>query len=121
MLRKHLAEQNWKKQIAGKAYNDTDLVFADELGNPIEPRTFCRRFEKMIEVLMIEVLMKENEGFPKVTFHGLRHAFATICIDGGEKVHDVQDKLGHSTYNLTMNTYRHAGKKKSASVISAIL
>ena len=42
-----------------------------------------------------------------VTFHGLRHTFATLQLDAGEGLDVVKDLLGHSTITLTVNTYRH--------------
>lgn len=39
--------------------------------------------------------------------HLLRHTYATRCFEGGMDVKEVQYLLGHSTTQMTMNTYVH--------------
>ena len=46
-------------------------------------------------------------GF-EVTFHDLRHTFATMMIAGGTDVRTVASYLGHSNVALTLNTYAEA-------------
>jgi len=41
------------------------------------------------------------------TFHGLRHAFASVLIDGGESVTVVASRLGHANPSETLRTYSH--------------
>jgi len=43
-------------------------------------------------------------GF-KMTFHDLRHTFATMMIAGGTDVRTVASYLGHSNVAMTLNTY----------------
>ena len=40
-----------------------------------------------------------------VTFHDLRHTFATMMIAGGTDVRTVASYLGHSNVAMTLNTY----------------
>ncbi len=40
-----------------------------------------------------------------VTFHDLRHTFATMMIAGGTDVRTVASYLGHSSVAMTLNTY----------------
>jgi integrase len=46
-------------------------------------------------------------GLAAVTFHDLRHSHATLLLS--QQVHPkvVSERLGHSTVNLTLNTYSH--------------
>ena len=46
-------------------------------------------------------------GIDKVTVHGLRHTFATRCIEAGMKPKTLQKILGHGDITLTMNLYVH--------------
>lgn len=40
-------------------------------------------------------------------FHSLRHTHATLLIEAGADVKDVQCRLGHSNISTTLNTYVH--------------
>lgn len=40
-------------------------------------------------------------------FHSLRHTHATILIENGANVKDVQERLGHQNIETTLNTYVH--------------
>ena len=44
---------------------------------------------------------------PKVRFHDLRHSCATLLLSLGVHAKLVQETLGHSSYQLTMDTYSH--------------
>lgn len=46
-------------------------------------------------------------GIPKIVFHGLRHTFATRCIEAGCDPKTVSSILGHSNVALTLNLYVH--------------
>lgn len=43
-------------------------------------------------------------GF-QMTFHDLRHTFATMMIAGGTDVRTVASYLGHTNVAMTLNTY----------------
>jgi integrase len=42
-----------------------------------------------------------------VTFHDLRHHFASVLIAAGCSIKAVQDALGHANAGETLNTYSH--------------
>ena len=49
----------------------------------------------------------EKAGLPPLTFHKLRHTFATFQLAAGERPKVVQEILGHSSTKTTMDTYSH--------------
>lgn len=56
-------------------------------------------------------------------FHSLRHTHATLLIENGADIKDVQKRLGHERIETTLNTYTHDTKemqKKSVDIFEAI-
>lgn len=55
-------------------------------------------------------------------FHSLRHTHATILIENGSDVKDVQERLGHARITTTMDTYVHnteTMKQRSVEIFEA--
>ena len=46
-------------------------------------------------------------GIDRISIHGLRHSFATRCIENGMNPKTLQKILGHANLNITMNLYVH--------------
>ena len=44
---------------------------------------------------------------PDIKFHGLRHSFATRCIESNCDYKTVSVLLGHSNISTTLNLYVH--------------
>ena len=79
-----------------------DLVCTREDGRFIRPEFVernCRRLSKSIEGL---------EGFH---FHSLRHTYTSNLLARGAAPKDVQELLGHSDVNLTLNVYAHSDRE----------
>ena len=49
----------------------------------------------------------EDNRLPSIRFHDLRHSNATALIQAGVNPRVVQQRLGHSDVNITLNTYTH--------------
>ena len=64
----------------------------------VEPRTLQYRFKTLLKKAKI----------PSVTFHSLRHSFATNCIKLGFDVKTLSEILGHSSVEITLNRYVHS-------------
>jgi integrase len=48
-----------------------------------------------------------NAGLRRVRIHDLRHTYATLLIQNGESLAYVRDQLGHSSIQITVDTYGH--------------
>lgn len=46
-------------------------------------------------------------GIDRISMHGLRHSFATRCIEKGMRPKTLQKILGHATLQMTMDLYVH--------------
>lgn len=62
-----------------------------------EPRSYRDYFSRLLRRL----------GIPKIVFHGLRHTFATRCIESQCDYKTVSAILGHSNVATTLNLYVH--------------
>jgi integrase len=49
----------------------------------------------------------EEANHPKITCHDLRHLHATILMEMGENPKIIQERLGHSRVQVTLDTYTH--------------
>lgn len=82
--------------------------------NPTEPRTYRVYFNHLLEEV----------GLSKMRFHGLRHSFATRCIESNCDYKTVSVLLGHSNISTTLNLYVHPNmeqKKKCVDMMSRAL
>jgi len=64
----------------------------------VSPRTFEYRFHKILDICNIK----------QINFHGLRHTFATRCIEVGIDIKTLSELLGHASVDITLNTYVHS-------------
>lgn len=54
------------------------------------------------------VRMTEQCGLAGVTFHTLRHTFATRCVEAGFDIKSLSEILGHADVKTTLNRYVHS-------------
>jgi len=59
-----------------------------------------------------QTVMRHYPG-TQLTPHKLRHTHATLLLNGGVSITDVQRRLGHSSAATTMSIYAHATKDDS--------
>lgn len=96
-LKTHRKYQLADKLLAGKQWNETNLVFTTNTGNPFDGSTIVHRLQK----LLVDI------GLPKYRFHDLRHSCASLLLSQGLPARTIMEILGHSQINLTLNTYSH--------------
>ena len=75
-----------------------DLVFCQYDGRPLDPDGVSHRFKKACRAA----------GVPNMRFHDLRHNFASWALGDGEKIHVVQELLGHEEASTTIDIYGEA-------------
>lgn len=64
---------------------------------PLEPKTYRSYYKRFMSDL----------GVSDLKFHGLRHSFATRCIESGCDYKTVSVLLGHANIGTTLNLYVH--------------
>ena len=97
LLEQEQARQQQERCLQSPAYNPTDHVILDAKGVPYSPNALSLAFTRFV---------KKND-LPRLTFHGLRHTFATIASCQGASLFDIGKALGHSTPATTGRIYTH--------------
>jgi integrase len=59
-------------------------------------------------------------GRERFRFHDLRHTYATLLISQGAHPRVVMDRLGHSSIQITMNTYGHLFPSEDEATINGL-
>ncbi len=90
-----------------KIVNDNFYVLTND-EHPTEPRTYRNYYNGLMEKL----------GIPKLKYHGLRHSFATRCIEAGCDYKTVSVLLGHSNISTTLNLYVHPNMEQKKRCIT---
>ena len=93
-----------------KVVNADFYVLTNE-DKPTEPRTYRNYYNRLMEKLDI----------PKLKYHGLRHSFATRCIEAGCDYKTVSVLLGHSNISTTLNLYVHPNMEQKKRCINRML
>ena len=83
------AEKNWKKV--------PEWVFINEVGNPVDPDKWRRKFRKVLE----------RAGLRRIRIHDLRHTYASLLMQGNESLAYIRDQLGHQSIKVTVDIYGH--------------
>ena len=79
-------------------YEDSGLVFASEIGTPLDARDVTHKHFKPL---------LRRAGLPDIRFHDLRHSAATLLLSRGTHPTYVQQLLGHKSIKLTLDRYSH--------------
>ena len=86
--------------------NDTYFLTGVE-NKYIEPRVYREYYNRLMN--------KHNMHY--VSFHGLRHTFATRCIEAGCDYKTLSEILGHADVGTTMRLYVHSDIEKKRDYI----
>ncbi|KPE50066.1 tyrosine-type recombinase/integrase [Chryseobacterium indologenes] len=89
-----------------KIVNPLFFVLTND-AQPTEPRTYRSYYKKLMKDL----------GMPELKFHGLRHSFATRCIESNCDYKTVSVLLGHSNISTTLNLYVHPNMEQKKKAI----
>ena len=92
-----------------KVVNDDYYILTND-ERPTEPRTYRNYYKRVMEKLDI----------PKLKYHGLRHSFATRCIEVGCDYKTVSVLLGHSNISTTLNLYVHPNMEQKKRCIDKV-
>lgn len=95
-----------------RSYNKDwlDYVMVDELGGLIMPNYVTSAFKRVLT---------KNDLRP-IRFHDLRHTSASLLLNNGVQLKDIQMWLGHSDFATTANIYAHLDASSKTASLAAI-
>ncbi len=97
-LREHQAKQNELRESLGyPALSDSDLVFSHYDGSPLLPSSISHSWMKLVR----------SCGLPGIRLHDSRHTHASLLLKQGVHPKIVQERLGHGSIQITLDTYSH--------------
>ena len=89
-------------------------MFPSPAGGPISPDCVGKMLHRALR----------RAGLPRVRFHDLRHAFATLALQSGVELKTVSGILRHFSAGFTLDTYAHvttASQRQAAKTMGGIL
>jgi integrase len=79
----------------GEAWSDTGYVFTREDGTSVHRDRFSKLFARSIR----------EGGLRRIPLKNLRHTHATMLLKAGVHPKVVQERLGHASISITLDTY----------------
>ena len=89
-----------KKKLKYNLGEKEDYVISQNDGKPYKPYSFTKKFRTFLE----------KNCLRHIRLHDLRHTNASIMLQQGISPKVAQQRLGHSDFSVTMNTYSHIMK-----------
>ncbi len=104
-----------RKRMMAAGLAGCTYVFCTPLGGPIRRAAFHKnQFKPLLAAA----------GLPDCRFHDLRHTSATLMLAAGVHPKVMQERLGHSDINITLDIYSHvmpAMQQDAADKLGAML
>ncbi|KAA0941635.1 site-specific integrase [Sporosarcina sp. ANT_H38] len=101
LLKKHKVKQNEHILKNRVIYKDENFIFAGAEGFPMVIKLVTTRLQR---------LLSKTDITKHFTLHGFRHTHTSLLIEAGVGVKEIQQRLGHTDINTTMNIYAHMTK-----------
>lgn len=97
VLREHREKQKLERAMLGKPLAGEDLVFSHPDGEPLLPNSVTHAWIKLVR----------RTGLKSIRLHDARHSHASLMLKQGTHPKIVQERLGHASIQVTLDTYSH--------------
>lgn len=97
LLREHREQQEEMRQALGSKLTEDDLVFCHVDGKPLLPNSVSHAWTKLAS----------RTGLKGIRLHDARHTHASLMLKQGIHPKIVQERLGHASIQITLDTYSH--------------
>lgn len=103
-------EEQKNRQLFGKEYQESDYVFKWPDGHSYSPDYITEKFPALLK----------KHGMPHIRLHELRHSCASLLINAGFTLKDVQEWMGHADIKMTANIYGHLDVSRKQSMAAKL-
>lgn len=110
IFRRAKEKEQQNRAMFGREYQENSYVFKWPDGHPYSPDYISHRFNRLLK----------KHDLPHIRFHELRHSCASLLIDMGFTLKDVQEWLGHSDIKMTANIYAHLDTARKSSIADSL-
>lgn len=97
IFRAEQAAKAENRRLFGREYQPSEYIFTWPDGRLISPDHVTRHFSRLLK----------KHGLPHIRFHELRHSCASLLINEGFTLKDIQEWMGHADIQTTANIYGH--------------
>ena len=87
-----------------------NFLVLDGLGQPLHPNLMSTALASFIR----------RRGLAPITFHGLRHTFASMANSARVPMYQISRAMGHSSPNTTQRIYTHLFDQTHGEVLAAV-
>ena len=107
ILRNEKIQQKKDKLLYGPHYENNNFVSRKSDGSFVSTTTL----KYLSRIANYELKIPFN-------FHAFRHTHATMLLENGANIKDIQERLGHSRLDTTMDVYSHVTKAMKLSSVN---
>ncbi|MFC1905181.1 tyrosine-type recombinase/integrase [Chloroflexota bacterium] len=97
LLQEHKEKQAVTRVSLEIPLKDDDLIFSDLVGKPLLPDTVTHAWVKLVRRI----------GLKGIRLQDARHTHASLLLKQGVHPKIVQERLGHASIQITLDTYSH--------------
>jgi integrase len=109
LLQDYKEQRKLESVVLGVQLMDDNLVFSSVEGKPIRPNTITRAWNMLVK----------RCGLKPIRFHDARHTHVSIFLTQGIHPKIVQERLGHSSIIITLDTYSHVSPRLQEAAASS--
>ena len=110
VLREHREVQEKERVELAEKWPDLGFVFTSAVGTPIDPRNCTRLVQNACEKAEVRV----------VRLHDFRHGCVSVLLELGVPPRTAMEIVGHTTLEMTMNTYGHVSLASKREAMDAV-
>ena len=99
-----------KRVRDGMPCGPDDFLLLDGAGQPLHPNLMSTAFSTFIR----------RHNLPPITFHGLRHTFASMANSARVPMYQISRAMGHSSPSITQRIYTHLFDQTHGEVLAAV-